>query len=132
MRTTLGVATVNILNDLSRWGERQPLLAAGLHALAPDLIALQEVTSPLGVSTAHRLAEELGGYSVHVCPKTGRGRSREGIAVLSRLPVDGHETLDLGSQRRSAQFLRVVVEDRPVVFVNGHYYWLPGGHAARV
>ena len=95
MGTILRVATVNILNDLSRWDERRALLARGLDALSPDLIALQEVTDPLGTSTAHWLAGELGGYSVHVCPKTGWGRRREGIAVLSRLPVEGHEVLDL-------------------------------------
>ena len=104
----------------------------GLDALSPDLIALQEVTDPLGASTAHWLAGELGGYSVHVCPKTGWGRSREGIAVLSRLPVEGHEILDLGSQQRTAQFVRVRAGGRPVVLVNGHYHWLPGAHAARV
>ena len=95
MGTIFRVATVNILNDLSRWAERRTLLARGLDALSPDLIALQEVTDPLGTSTAHWLAGELGGYSVHVCPKTGWGRRREGIAVLSRLPVEGHEVLDL-------------------------------------
>ena len=127
----LRVATVNILNDLSRWDERRTLLAEGLDALSPDLIALQEVTDPLGTSTAHWLAGELGGYSVHVCPKTGWGRKREGIAVLSRLPVEGHEILDLGSQQRTAQFLRVRAGGRPVVLVNGHYHWLPGAHAAQ-
>src|SRR5947208_599929 len=132
MGTIIRVATVNILNDLSRWDERRTLLVRGLDALSLDLIALQEVTSPLGTSTAHRLAGELGGYSVHVCPQTGWGRRREGIAVLSRLPVEGHEILDLGSQQRTAQFLRVRAGARPVVLVNGHYHWFPGGHGARV
>ena len=132
MSITLRVATVNILNDLSRWGERRILLARGLDALALDLIALQEVTDPLGTSTAHWLAGELGGYSVHVCPKTGRGSKREGIAVLSRLPVEGHEILDLRSQQRTAQLLRVRAGERPVVLINGHYHWPPGAHAARV
>jgi endonuclease/exonuclease/phosphatase family metal-dependent hydrolase len=130
--TILRVATVKILNDLSRWGERRPLLVAGLDALSPDLVALQEVTDPLGTSTAHRLAGDLGGYSVHVCPQAGRGRVREGIAVLSRLLVEGHEILDLGSQRRTAQILQVKAGGRSVVLANGHYYWLPGAHAARV
>src|SRR4051812_30483534 len=132
MGTIIRVATVNILNDLSRWGERRPLLARGLDELALDLIALQEVTDPLGTSTAHWLAGELGGYSVHICPKTGRGSKREGIAVLSRLPVEGHEVIDLLSQQRTAQLVRVRAGERPVVLINGHYHWLPGVHAARV
>ncbi len=132
MATILRVATINILNDLSRWHERRALLVSGLDALAPDLIALQEVTDPLGTSTAHWLAGELGGYSVHVCPKTGWGRKREGIAVLSRLPIENHDLLDLLGQQRTAQFLRVRVAGHPVVLVNGHYYWPVGAHSAQV
>src|SRR4051794_38735483 len=126
MGTIIRVATINILNDLSRWGERRTLLARGLAALAVDLIALQEVTAPLGEGTAHWLAGALGGYSVPVCPKSGWGARREGIAVLSRLPVEGHEGLGLRSQQRTAQFLRVRAGARPVAFINGHYHWLPG------
>src|SRR5438046_6997730 len=118
MATIIHVATVNILNDRSRWAERRTLLAQGLDALSPDLIALQEITDPLGTSTAHWLADELGGYSVHVCPKTGWSRKWEGIAVLSRLPVERHEVFDLGSQQRTAQFVRVRAGGRPVVLVN--------------
>lgn len=55
MSTTIRVATANILNDLSRWDGRLALLAGGMGALSPDLIALQEVVDPLGDSTAHRL-----------------------------------------------------------------------------
>jgi endonuclease/exonuclease/phosphatase family metal-dependent hydrolase len=126
------VATVNVLNDLSRWSERLPLLVGGLSGVSPDLIALQEVTDPLGTGTAYQLAGELGGYSVWVCPKSGPWRRREGIAVLSRLSVEEHEVLDLGSQGRTAQLVRVRVGGRPLVVVNGHFYWPPGVHSARV
>ncbi len=132
MATTIRVATVNLLNDLSRWAERRSLLAEGLAPLELDLIGLQEVTSPLGESTAHWLAGELGGYSAHVSPKTGGGRRHEGIAVLSRLPVEAYEVLDLGSQERTAQFITVWAGGRSVLFVNGHYHWLPGVHGPRV
>jgi endonuclease/exonuclease/phosphatase family metal-dependent hydrolase len=132
MGTLLRVATINILNDLSRWHDRRDVLVRGLKEFSPDLIALQEVTNPLGHSTAHWLADELGGYSAHVCPKTGRSRKREGIAILSRLPVEDHEILDLGSQQRTAQLVFVRPGGRPVVFCNGHYYWPSGAHAARV
>jgi endonuclease/exonuclease/phosphatase family metal-dependent hydrolase len=131
-RSILRLATVNILNDRSRWPERRRLLALELEARVPDLIALQEVVDPLGPSTAHWLASELGGYEVLVCPKAGWGRSREGIAVLSRLPVEDHATLDLGSQQRMAQFVRVRSGAHAVVLVNGHYYWPVGAHAAQV
>ena len=98
MTATLRVGTINLLNDHSRWPERRTLLARSLAPLGLDLIALQEVTDPLGKSTAHTLADDLGGYQVFLAPKTGQSRSREGIAILSRLAVEGYETLDLGSQ----------------------------------
>jgi endonuclease/exonuclease/phosphatase family metal-dependent hydrolase len=129
---TLRVVTINILNDLSRWPERRPMLVEGVAAFDPDLIGLQEVVDPLGASTAHELADALSGYSVFTCPKAGRGSTREGIAILSRLPVERHETLDLGSQRRVAQRVAVRVAGQPAVFVNAHYYWPPPLHAARV
>ena len=132
MGTMLRVATINVLNDLSRWHDRRGLLVQGLNEFSPDLIALQEVTEPLGESTAHCLADELGGYSTHVCPKSGWSRKREGIAVLCRLPVEDHEILNLGSQQRTAQLVFVRMAGRSVVFCNGHYHWSPGAHAARV
>lgn len=132
MGSVVRVATVNILNDRSRWPERRMLLTRGLAALSPDLIALQEVTDPLGRSTAHWLAGELGGYSAHICPKSGRGRTMEGVAILSRLQVERHETIDLGGQQRTAQLVLVRAGGRPVVVANTHLYWPPGAHAARV
>jgi endonuclease/exonuclease/phosphatase family metal-dependent hydrolase len=129
---TIRVATVNIYRDQSRWSERRSLLVQELGSLSLDLIALQEVTDPLGLSTAHWLAKELGGYSVCVCPKTGWERKREGIAVLSRLPVEDHVSIDLGSQHRTAQIVRVRVGEHAVALVNGHYFWPVGAHSAQV
>jgi endonuclease/exonuclease/phosphatase family metal-dependent hydrolase len=132
MKPDVRVATVNILNDLSRWAERRSLLAQGLDGLTLDLIALQEVSDPLGASTAHWLARELGGFEVFVCPKAGWGRRREGIAVLSRLPVQRHKILDLRSQQRTAQLVEIRAGGHKLVLVNGHFYWPPGVHGARV
>jgi endonuclease/exonuclease/phosphatase family metal-dependent hydrolase len=128
---SIKVLTLNILNDLSRWEERKLLLVKGLQELGPDLIGLQEVTWPLDYSNAHWLADQLGGYTVTICPKTGASRDKEGLAILSRLPVEGRETLDLRTQNRAAQYIRIGVDGRPVVFVNGHYYWRPGETAER-
>jgi endonuclease/exonuclease/phosphatase family metal-dependent hydrolase len=130
---TLSVVTLNILNDLARWPERRSLLADGLAGLQPDLIGLQEVALfPAGGNNAQWLAAELGGYSVHLCPKSGAAGKREAIAILSRLPVECEATLDLRTQGRVAQSARVTVEGRPVFFVNGHFYWQPGESAERV
>jgi endonuclease/exonuclease/phosphatase family metal-dependent hydrolase len=132
MEPVVRVATVNILNDLSRWQQRLPLLVDGLASLSLDLIALQEVTDPLGCGTAGLLADALGGYYVFACPKSGWGRRWEGIAILSRLPVTRHEVLDLGSQQRTAQRVEFEADGHPVILVNGHFYWPPGVQGARV
>ena len=132
MGPVLRVATVNVLNDRSRWPERRTLLARELAALSPDVIALQEVTDPLGHSTADWLGGEMGGYSPYVCPKAGWGRKWEGIALLSRLPVEHHETIELGGQQRTAQLVRVRVGGRTIVVADADLYWPIGVHAVRV
>lgn len=133
MTCVVSLVTVNILNDRrapTRWEERRPWLAEGLRRRTPDLIALQEVRLP--DRRAHWLAEQLGGYSVHVCPKSGGWAGHEGIAVLSRLPVAEHATLDLRTQSRVAQRLHVNVAGRSFGLVNGHFFWWVGDHPERV
>lgn len=117
----LRVVTFNLLNDLTFWDERAPLIVEHLAALAPDLIALQEVSLPS--NNAAWLAGRLGGYSVHLCPKTGQRSEHEALAILSRLPVEDHATLAFGKQGRVAQ--RVVLRhgaDR-WTFCNAHLHW---------
>ncbi len=126
------VATINLFRDRSRWPERRGLLVEELAGLSLDLIAVQEVTDPLGFSSAHWLADQLGGYSVGVCPKTGWERRKEGIAVLSRLPIEAHEAIDLGSQNRVGQIVRVQAGENLITLVNGHYYFPVGAHRAQV
>lgn len=132
MKPVVRIATINILNDLSRWSERRSLLAEGLAALSLDLIALQEVTNPLGTGTAHWLADALGTYEILLCPKSGWGRRWEGLAILSRLPVARHEILDLRSQQRTGQLVEVEAGKCHVALINGHFFWAPGVHGARV
>jgi endonuclease/exonuclease/phosphatase family metal-dependent hydrolase len=124
------VVTINILNDLTRWSERRTLLLEGLAQLQPHLIALQEVRLP--ENNAQWLADQLGGYHVHLCPRAGNKRAKEGIAILSRLPVEREATLDLGSQQRVAQLVQVRIQDRPWVLANAHLFWRPGESAERV
>jgi endonuclease/exonuclease/phosphatase family metal-dependent hydrolase len=119
--SSLNVVTFNLLNKPSRWHERRHLVVAELAQLQPDVIALQEVSLPN--NTAQWLANRLGGYSVHLCSKTGKLEGKEGIAILSRLPVEEVATLDLGSQCRVAQLARVRCGARPAVIVNGHFYF---------
>lgn len=129
----LTVATLNILNDLSLWRERAPLIAEGFQVLQPDLIALQEVALPRDDgNNAQWIADQLGGYSVHLFPKTGRKGRREALAILSRLPVEEHVGLPLIAQDRVAQRVTVRHNDARYVFANTHLYWNPLDDAPRL
>ncbi len=122
----LTVATLNILNDLSLWRERAPLIVEGFQALQPDLVALQEVALLRDDgNNAQWIADQLGGYSVHLLPKTGRKGRSEALAILSRLPVEEHAGLPLITQDRVAQRVTVRHDGARTVFANTHLYWNP-------
>ncbi len=134
----LSIATLNILDDLAFWKERSPLILEGFDALRPHVIALQEVSlaSPsAGLqgarSTAHWLADRLGGYSVAFCPHTA-DPSSDSLALLSSLPVAAHSILALEGEGRQAQRIEVRHGDRQWTIVNTHLYWNPLHEAMRV
>lgn len=131
MSKPITVATLNLLNDMRRWEARRNMIVDGFRHHKPDLIALQEVVLPL--NTAEWLAGELGGYHVHLTPKTGpRLGQREGIAILSRLPVKHADWLDLETQSRVAQLSTVDAHGHALLFVNSHLHWYPGDSGARL
>ncbi len=133
MSQTVRVVTINLLKTAARWDQRLPLLAAGLQAFQPDLIGLQEVAIRSGGSTAHDLADKLEGYQVTLAPRGGWWRRGEGVAMLSRLPIHGHEFIHLGGgEGRTVQFIQVEVAGRPLILANGHYLWRPLADSARV
>ncbi len=123
MTPKITVATLNLLNDMRRWEQRRRLIVDGFKKAQPDLIALQEVVLPQ--NTASWLARELDGYSVHVTPKTGALSMLEGIAILSRLPLQRVDWLDLGAQNRVAQMVVVDAPGGTMLFANAHLYWNP-------
>jgi endonuclease/exonuclease/phosphatase family metal-dependent hydrolase len=123
------LVTFNLLNKPSRWHERRKLIVRELRALQPDLIALQEVSLPH--NNAQWLADQLGGYKVYTSPKAGPLGAREGLAVLSRLPVEARWTINLQAQSRVAQVLQVRLGDQPLVLVNGHFLFHVYDHIKR-
>ncbi len=138
--TNFSLVSINILNDLSRWWQRRGLLVEQIAECQPDLIAIQEVSIQRKSSNAHWLAEQLNSrddaaekqYEVYLCPKTGVFEKKEGIAILSRLPVRKQERLDLLTQNRVAQAITFRLEGEPLMLVNGHYYWHPGSSPRRL
>ena len=96
------IATLNLRNTADRWLARRRLLVRQLVALAPDVIALQElrILPDQGRWIAREVARASGGelrYSRHRRPKSGPAGLWEGIGVLSRVPVVATAWRDLGA-----------------------------------
>ena len=125
------VITINILFDLTDWGQRRSLLVNALAAEQADLIALQEVKLP--ENTAAWLAEQLGMEHVYLVPRRvdKADQTLHGVAILGRYPFVQQAKLDLETQGKVAQFVEVEIHGQPLVFCNGHYYWYPGSHCDR-
>ena len=88
------MATLNVRNRADRWRERAPLLVEQLVELDPDLISVQEVRripdqARWIAREASRARPDGPPWEVRKAFKTGPKRLWEGVAVLSRLPVDG-------------------------------------------
>lgn len=87
---------------LNLWGENGPharrldLCADGLAALAPDVLALQEVRDVPGrlPNQAETLAKRFG-FHAAFAPATEWGGGVEGLAVVSRFPVRASSSIRL-------------------------------------
>ncbi|MDP1804952.1 MAG: endonuclease/exonuclease/phosphatase family protein [Acidimicrobiales bacterium] len=106
------IATLNLRNTSDRWPARRALLVRQLVALAPDVIAVQELRMVPDQARwiTGEVARRSGGRLVYrACrrPKTGAAGLWEGIGVLSRLPVVSTGWLDLRADRRVAQRVTV-------------------------
>jgi endonuclease/exonuclease/phosphatase family metal-dependent hydrolase len=117
----LRLVTFNLANDLHLWTERAPLILAELERLAPDVLALQEVSLPF--DNAGWLAEQLGGYQVIMGPKSRSRGEIEALAILSRLPVEDHDRLEFGDQDRVAMRAIVRQGDERWEVANAHLHW---------
>lgn len=133
MTCRIKVVTINILFELDSWAERRELLLKGLATEHADLIGIQEVN--LQENTAQWLAEQLDMPYVYLVPYTALPYNLGpvyGAAILSRHAFIHQEALDLKGQGRFAQRVKICVDDRSLVFCNGHYYWQPGHSPQRV
>ena len=136
--STVTVATLNLFANMGRWDERFPLLLDQLTALRPDVIGLQEVnlTTDQGMTLCRLTNDRLGDspqYNIFHMTRPGRGAAAQALAVMSRLPVEGHEGLDYLSHEDVAQRLRLRLEDGAVLdLYNTHLYFPPPGTADRL
>jgi len=121
---SLKIGTLNLLIDLDQWEFRGPLIVKEISELSPDLILFQEVsTCPNNVEW---IASQLQGYQVYLAPDAGMKIGCEGLAIMTRLPVDEHIILDLGPQNRKAQVLLLTHKGQPYAITNTHLFWRDG------
>ncbi|MDI7275642.1 MAG: endonuclease/exonuclease/phosphatase family protein [Anaerolineae bacterium] len=144
MSFILRVAVLNLRHNADRWPERLPVIVEELARERPHLVGLQEVHIPIDQAAllTARLNEACAGatlpasppgeprhgpYEYRQQPKVGAEGLREGIAVLSSLPVEEHGWLDLGGGSRVAQRLRVRLPGGQAVDLYNthlHHEWL--------
>jgi endonuclease/exonuclease/phosphatase family metal-dependent hydrolase len=125
---TLRVATLNIWNRFGPWQERLVAIRAGVAALAPDLIGLQEVLrldqgEGDGLDQAAAIAE---GFGYHVASGHAAGE-RWGNAVLSRWPVVRSHVFDLPrggtDEKRTLLYAKTESPFGPIPFFVTHLNW---------
>ena len=123
--TAVRIATLNLRNTADRWPARRGLLVRQLVALAPEVIAVQELRMVPDQArwVTRQVARQSGGRLVYRChrrPKTGALGLWEGIGVLSRVPVVSTAWLDLGADQRVAQRVTVGAEGGDLDVYNAH------------
>lgn len=90
------VLTLNIWQEQGPWQLRLEAICRQLEALAPDVVCLQEVREVPGrvPNQAATLAAASGFQHCYAAAQTWGG-GEEGLAILSRLPIMAHETVEL-------------------------------------
>ena len=108
------LVTLNLLHHAGSWPRRAPLVERQLAALAPDVVALQEVGVP-DVQTG-MLAAALAGATedrreTAACELYRRDGWSEGLAVLSSFPIEASESLEVDGEGRISLWARLRVPD---------------------
>ncbi len=111
--------TLNTWKGDGAYAKRLAAMAAGLAALSPDVVTLQEVlaASEAGYDTAAHLARSLG-MSAAVLPLRPKPRlvegrtvgSTSGLAVLSRWPIRMQRSVPLPADERDGERAALTAE----------------------
>jgi endonuclease/exonuclease/phosphatase family metal-dependent hydrolase len=126
---TLRVASLNIWNRFGPWDQRLTAIRAGVEALAPDLLGLQEVLRLApgdgdGLDQAAVVAEP-GAY--HVAYARARDERWYGNAALSRWPIAQSRTIELPrcgtDEKRTLLYAEVVAPFARIPFFVTHLNW---------
>jgi endonuclease/exonuclease/phosphatase family metal-dependent hydrolase len=132
MRPSFTVVTLNIWNRGDPWDARLALILAGMRALDPDVVALQEVVQ-LGdeFDQARQIADGLGYH--HVCGRHPESAWPFGNAVLSRWPIARSDVALLPSvgtdERRALVYAEIASPFGTIPMFTTHLNWkLDEGH----
>ena len=128
-------ATLNLEQDHKRWEARRGLIAEGMARLAPDIVALNEVSIPLLSARWLRMsAAELTGVDYHLVQQTKTNSlSRvEGEALLTRFPVIETQNLDYQARDMVALVARIVLGTTPVDVYVTHLFMSRGEDSLRL
>jgi endonuclease/exonuclease/phosphatase family metal-dependent hydrolase len=126
---TLKVATLNIWNRFGPWEERLEAIRAGVGALAPDLLGLQEVVrlAPDDGDGLDQAAAIASGFGYHIAYARARDERWFGNAALSRWPftrTHAYELPRMGSEeRRTLLFAEVASPYGAIPFFVTHLNW---------
>jgi endonuclease/exonuclease/phosphatase family metal-dependent hydrolase len=120
------VVTLNVWNLKNDVALRMKVAAAGLAALQPDVVALQEVAEPRGGPNqvdvlARALESELAFDEV-----ANWGDVRVGNAILTRLPILRRSSVALpsaGDDPRRAMYVELQTPSGSLPFFNCHLSW---------
>lgn len=124
----LRVVTLNLWGDRGRPARRLEVVAEGLRALEPDMVALQEVREGPLTAQATTLSRLLGLYPAFGAVEASSGGGPLGNAVLSRFPVVTSANLKLpgtGEDQRGALQVSVETPCGQVRLTSCHLSWEP-------
>ena len=131
---SFSVVTLNIYHDRADWPARLPLIVAGLRALRPDVVALQEVLQDEGLpNQAQSIAEALGHRSHFFSADPPAQARRYGNAILSSRPMSarGGRRLEPLADARTVASARIEIDGRPLDILATHLHHEPGGGELR-
>ncbi len=126
---TFRVATLNIWNRFGPWEQRLAAIRAGMTALAPDIIGLQEVVRlDAGEGDALDQSAAIGdGLGYHSAYSRARDERYYGNAVLSRWPIARRRVYELPrcgtEERRTLLFAEITSPFGAIPFFVTHLNW---------
>ncbi len=121
------VATLNVWGRAANWPQRLARLIECWPRIDADVLLLQEAQHDLAGSQADEIADVLGFGSVVTVYANVIGGRQEGLALLSRLPVERSYgwPLPTSAPVRRALVAEIAVADVLITVTNAHAVFMP-------